>query len=223
MDLPGFGYSDRPWPYDYTAAAQVLHLWQFLDARAVDRVVLVGNSLGGAVALLAAAAKPERIAGLVLADAASPGVRIPLQFRLMRAPLAGEIEMELLSRPTMAWVLRYRMFARPERVTSETISDWWDPVPIPGTRRAALAAIRSSPDEYQDVGRRIEAPTLVLWGERDRVLPPSEGLRLSKEIRGSSFMTIPDTGHLPQEESPAEFARVVASFVGLLPAKNPPG
>jgi pimeloyl-ACP methyl ester carboxylesterase len=159
----------------------------------------------------------------VLVDAASPGVRIPLQFRLMRAPLAGELEMELLCRPTMAWVLRYRMFARPERVTEEVVSDWWDPVPIPGTRRAALAAIRSSAEEYRDASRRIASPTLVVWGEQDRVLSTSEGLRLSREIRGSSFVTIPDAGHLPQEERPAEFARAVASLVAALPAKSPPG
>src|SRR5262249_29790639 len=116
-----------------------------------------------------------------------------------------------------------RMFARPERVTEEVVSDWWDPVPIPGTRRAALAAIRSSPDEYRDASKRIVAPTLAVWGEQDRVLSPSEGLRLSREISGSRLVTIPDAGHLPQEERPAEFARAVESFLAAMPAKSPPG
>ncbi len=213
VDLPGFGFSERPWPYDYTVGAQSLHLLRFLEARGIARAVLVGNSLGGAVALLAAAAKPERIAALVLVDSPSPGLRIPVRFRLMRAPLAGELEMELLCRPTMAWVIRNRMFARADRVTEETIDDWWNPVPIPGTRRAALAAIRSSPREYADAAGRITAPTLVLWGEADRVLPPSEGLRVSREIPGSRFLTIPGTGHVPQEETPEEFARDVAGFL----------
>lgn len=220
VDLPGFGFSDRPWPYDYTVAAQALHLWRYLDTRETGRIVLVGNSLGGAVALFAAAARPERVAALVLVDSPTPGLRIPLQFRFLRAPISGEVEMELLCRPTLAWVLRYRMFARPERVTEETISDWWNPVPVPGTRRAGLAAIRSRADESLDAVRRIAVPTLVLWGERDRVLPPPEGLRISREIAGARFLTIPNAGHLPQEEKPEEFSRSVAEFLRGLPASD---
>src|SRR6266511_6441662 len=66
VDLPGFGFSDRPWPYDYTVAGQAQALLRYLDARGFDRVALVGNSLGGAVCLLAAAARPARVAALVL-------------------------------------------------------------------------------------------------------------------------------------------------------------
>ncbi len=214
VDLPGFGFSDRPWPYDYTVGAQALHLWRYLDARGVGRVVLVGNSLGGAVALVAAAARPQRVAALVLVDAPSPRTRIPWRFRVLRTPAAGEVEMELLCRPAMEWLLRYRFYSRAERVTGETVSDWWEPVPVPGTRRAALAAIRSSPRGYEDVAARITAPTLVLWGKEDRILPPSDGLDLAAQIRGSRFVMLPDAGHVPQEETPEAFAKAVAGFLG---------
>ncbi|HTO87464.1 MAG TPA: alpha/beta hydrolase [Thermoanaerobaculia bacterium] len=213
VDLPGSGFSDRPWPYDYTVGAQALHLWRYLDAREVRRVVLVGNSLGGAVAVIAAAARPDRIAALVLVDSASPRVEIPWQFRLMRSPVAGELEMELLCRPVMAWTLRNRLYDRASRVTEETVSDWWDPVPVPGTRRAALAALRSNRRGYEDVAARIAAPTLVLWGKGDRLLPISAGADLAQEIHGAWFLTLPDAGHVPQEETPAEFARAVADFL----------
>lgn len=218
VDLPGFGFSDRPWPYDYTVGAQALHLWRYLDARGTGRAVLVGNSLGGAVALLGAAARPERVAALVLVDAPSPGLRIPWQFRVMRAPVAGELEMEILSRPTMAWVIRHRMFARPEDATEDTIADWWGPVPVPGTRRAALAAIRSSPRGYEDVAGRITAPTLVLWGKEDRMLPLSAGVSLAEDIRGARFVALPGSGHVPQEEQPEEFSRTISEFLGHLSA-----
>jgi pimeloyl-ACP methyl ester carboxylesterase len=218
VDLPGSGFSDRPWPYDYTVGAQALHLSRYLDTRGLGRVILVGNSLGGAVALVAAAVRPDRVAALVLVDSPSPGLSVPLPFRVMRAPVAGEIEMELLCRPTMAWALRYRVFSRPERVTDEVIADWWDPIPVPGTRRAALAAIRSRRDEYRDATGRIAAPTLVVWGEGDRILPTSEGLRVSREIRGSALLTIPDAGHVPQEEKPEAFSKAVGDFLRALPA-----
>ena len=221
VDLPGAGFSERPWPYDYTAGAQALHLWRYLDARGVRRVVLVGNSLGAAVAVIAAAAKPERVAALVLVDGAAPGLAIPLQFRFMRAPVGGEIEMELLFRPVMEWMLRHRVYADAARVTPETVADWWDPVPVPGTRRAALAAIRSSPVGYEDVAARITAPTLVLWGQGDRILPASEGLRLSQEIRGSKFVALPGVGHCAEEEAPREFANAVGGFLReALPGKS---
>jgi pimeloyl-ACP methyl ester carboxylesterase len=220
VDLPGAGFSDRPWPYDYTAGAQALHLWKYLDARGIDRVVLVGNSLGGAVALIAAAAKPERVAALVLVDGAAPGLAVPWQFRLMRAPIGGEIEMELLFKPVMEWMLRHRVYADPNRVTSETVSDWWDPIPVPGTRRAALAAIRSSAAGYEDVAERITAPTLVVWGERDRMLPVAEGKRISQDIRNAKFVALAGVGHCPEEESPREFSDAVGAFLrGSLPAR----
>ncbi len=216
VDLPGAGFSDRPWPYDYTVGGQALRLWQYLDARQIGRVVLVGNSLGGAVALVAAAAKPERVAALVLVDAASPRLRIPWQFRVLRAPISGEVEMELLCRPVVRLALRHRVYARADRVTEDTVSDWWDPVPVPGTRRAALAAIRSSQRGYEDVTERIAAPTLVLWGKEDRLLPLSAGVALAQDIRGAHFIALPDTGHVPQEETPEEFAKVVADFLRAL-------
>src|SRR5262249_54751829 len=63
VDLPGAGYSDRPWPYDYTVGGQSAHLLRFLEVRGIARAVLVGNSLGGAVALLSAAARRDRVRG----------------------------------------------------------------------------------------------------------------------------------------------------------------
>ena len=59
VDLPGFGQSDRPWPFDYTVAGQAAALLAYLDARGIGRVVLVGNSLGGAAAMVFAAQHPS--------------------------------------------------------------------------------------------------------------------------------------------------------------------
>jgi pimeloyl-ACP methyl ester carboxylesterase len=60
---------------------------------------------------------------------------------------------------------------------------------------------------------RINSPTLVLWGNGDRLLPPAVGADLAQEIHGAWFLTLPDTGHVPQEETPTEFARAVADFL----------
>jgi len=214
VDLPGFGFSDRPWPFDYTVAGQAQALLAYLEARGFEKVALVGNSLGGGVCLVAAAAQPARVSALVLVGSASPVSRIPWNFQLLRAPGIGELEMEFLIRPVQEAALRYRLFAHPERVTGELVDDDWIPITVPGTRRAALAAIRSNTRGYENLLSRVQAPTLVLWGKEDRILPAEEGLRLSSEIRGSRLVILPDTGHIPQEETPQEFAGAVSQFLG---------
>jgi pimeloyl-ACP methyl ester carboxylesterase len=213
VDLPGAGFSDRPWPYDYSAGAQAVALLEFLDARKIERAILVGSSLGGAVCLIAAAARPDRVAGLVLVDSAFPEVTIPLGFRLLRLPIVGDLQIEFLVRPVMAYTLRHRLYARAERVTEETISDWWNPIPLPGTRRAALAFVRSSALGYERLLSKIAAPTLVLWGKEDHLLPASDGFRLSSQIPGARLIVLPAAGHLPQEEAPEEFSRVASRFL----------
>jgi len=221
VDLPGSGFSDRPWPYDYSAPAQALALIEFLDSRRIDRAILIGNSLGGGVCLIAAAARPERVAALVLVDSAFPGMAIPLSFRTLRTPVLGELQIEFLIRPVVAYGLRHRLYYRGERVTEEMISDWWDPVPVPGTRRAALGYVRTRIAGYEGVLGKIRAPTLVLWGKTDRLTPASEGLRLSAAIPRAQFVVLPESGHLPQEEVPKLFSNAVATFlVSALPEKS---
>jgi pimeloyl-ACP methyl ester carboxylesterase len=221
VDLPGSGFSDRPWPYDYSAPAQALALLDFLDARRIDRAVLVGSSLGGGVCLIAAAARPERVAALVLVDSAFPGVTIPPSFRSLRAPALGEMQIEFLIRPVVEYGLRHRLYAHAEQVTRDTVSDWWDPIPVPGTRRAALGSVRTRTDGYGSLASKIHAPALVLWGKEDRLFPASDGLRLASEIPGARLVVLPDAGHLPQEEVPEAFSRVVADFLNHLPAAEP--
>ena len=212
VDLPGFGWSDRPWPYDYDAAGQARSVFEFLDARRIGSVLLAGNSLGGAVAMLAAAARPDRVKALLLVDSAAPESPMVWPIRALRTRGLGEIALALATRPLAAHSLRRWQFARAERVTDHVIDDAWKPLAIPGTRRAALAAVRSDPRRYRGLEDRVRVPTLIVWGEKDRMIPVSEGERLARRIRGSRLVTLPDAGHLPQREQPAAFSRVAADF-----------
>lgn len=217
VDLPGAGFSDRPWPFDYTVQGQAEHLLRYLDARSFSRVVLVGNSLGGAVCEALAAAHPERVAALVLVSAAFPKMSIPAGFRLLRSPFVGEIQIELLVRPVIEYSLRRRLYARADRVTEATIDEWWDPIRVPGTRRAALEAVRSRFTGTEALLARIRAATLVVWGKEDRLTGPSEGLALASVIEGAQFVMLPGVGHLPQEEDPALFSKTLSTFLEQFP------
>lgn len=216
VDLPGFGCSDRPRPFDYTVGGQAAALLEFLDFRKIGRVVLVGNSLGGSVAMLIAAEHPERVEALVLVAPATPEFEIPLQFRALRARVLGEIAMALANRPFVAFGLRHRLYARADRVTKEAIEDAWFPMTIPGTRRAALAAIRSDPARYSGLEKRIRTPTLIVWGAEDRLLSSRGADNVSSRIPQSRVVILPEAGHLPQREAPRAFSSAVAGFLGEL-------
>jgi pimeloyl-ACP methyl ester carboxylesterase len=213
VDLPGFGCSDRPWPFDYSVNGQARGLVDFLDARGIARAVLVGNSLGGAAAMLVAAEHPGRVSALVLVDPATSEAPIVWPIRLMRARFCGELALALATRCLVAYGLRRWLFAGAGRVTDHAIDDAWFPLTVPGTRRAALLAIRSNPRRYLDLEDRIRVPTLIVWGRKDRLIRVEEGERLASRIAGSRLVVLPDAGHLPQREQPEAFSRAVAEFL----------
>ncbi|MGH9366200.1 MAG: alpha/beta fold hydrolase, partial [Thermoanaerobaculia bacterium] len=138
---------------------------------------------------------------------------IPRRLRLLRAPVVGELAGEVACRPIFAWGLRHVLFSRGDRVTEETVDVCWRPITVPGTRRAALAAARSNPAGFERLETAVRAPTLVLWGREDRLIPASAGLRLSERIPGAKLVVLPDAGHVPQEEAPEAFSREVAAFL----------
>lgn len=213
VDLPGSGASDRPWPYDYSVGGQARALAAFLDARGIPRAILVGNSLGGATVMKVAVDQPERVAALVVVAPATPHAPMIWPIRLMRRRGLGEIGLALASRRMAAYGLRHFLFGDPSRVTAHVVDDAWRPLAVPGTRRAALHAIRTDPAPFVGLEERIRQPTLIVWGSRDRLLPPAEAERLHARIAGSRVVLLPGAGHLPQREQPEALARVVAEFV----------
>ncbi len=216
VDLPGFGCSDRPRPFDYTVGGEANALLDFLDARGIERALLVGNSLGGAAVMLIAVNHPERVTAVVLAAPATPEMAIPWPLQILRAPLLGESAMALANRPIVAYGLRHRLFAGAGRVADRFIDDAWFPLTVPGTRQAALAAIRSDPRRFVGLEDRLRVPTLIVWGREDRLIPVRDAERLSGRIAGARLVVLPEAGHLPQREQPEAFARAVAEFVAGL-------
>ncbi len=213
VDLPGSGGSDRPWPYDYSVGGQARALAEFLAVRGIERAILVGNSLGGAIVMAVAAERPELVLALVLVAPATPHAPMIWPIRLMRRRGLGEIGLALASRRMAAYGLRRFLYGDPSRVTDHVVDDAWRPLAVPGTRRAALHAIRTDPGPFVGLEERIRQPTLIVWGSRDRLLPPAEAERLHAKIPGSRVVLLPGAGHLPQREQPEALARVVAEFV----------
>jgi len=222
FDLVGFGRTDKP---DNAPSLDVgvRHVIGFMDAQGVARASLVGNSMGGLIALVTAARFPERVHKLVLVDSAGFGRRIHWMFRLLSLPVVGELALAMRPGPRgMRLVARYMCH------DGQTLSDEWlkrqaEMLRAPEARRAYLAALRLGvtlrgirPEIIQEVEQslpRIQAPTLILWGREDRMLPLADIARSWKRIPEARLEVWDRCGHVPQLEKPEEFNRLVSAFL----------
>lgn len=221
-DQAPYGLSEKPlpgtWsgPSPYAPEAAVARVTQLMDALGIDRAVLVGNSYGGNLAVQAADAAPNRIAGLVLADAAvyvdetMPGwvMRLPQIERLGPLLARGIGSSERFIRQT--WADPDRM--RPERLAKiliHTRAEGWD--------LALWAYLQSwAMPPLDNALAGLSLPVLVLTGDRDAVIPVTDSRRLHEAISGAAYVELMDCGHVPQEECPDAFSAALRDWLATL-------
>ncbi len=212
FDNRGFGFSERP-RTGYTNAEYARLLVALMDSLGVPDAVLVGHSMGGAIAAEVALAHPERVRGLVLVGAAGYGTRAPFQRRLARWPVVGGLATALRGRGSTARLLR-TIYADPAKVTEQDIDQYYAPVATEDYGRALRAVLREFHfDALRGRLTTLEIPTLALWGERDRVIPVAFGRALAAELLRVAFVVVPGAGHSVQEEAPEEVNRLLVAFL----------
>jgi len=212
FDNRGFGLSDKPpAPYDNAACARLAIA--LMDSLRLTDAVLVGHSMGGAIAAQVAIEYPPRVRGLVLVGSAGLGAREPLLFRVARWPVLGAAALALRGRGFTARLLRSTYFD-PGKVTEADVDQYYAPVAQPEYGRALRGVLQQFRFTALE-GRldRIAAPTLVLWGEEDRWVPMGLGRALAAGIARSAFVSVPRAGHSVQEEAPDEVNHLVIRFL----------
>ena len=216
FDLPGFGLTGPSPQRIYGLDSDVRTVIAMLDKLAVKRCVIAGNSLGGAVAWYTALTHPCRVEKLILVDASGypdHPISVPIGFRLARVPALTWLLKNTLPRSLVKQGLR-NVFGDPGRVTQEMIDRAVELNQRRGNRQALADRLRQRrPGALFERIRELRLPALILWGGRDRLIPPEDAERFHRDIIGSTLMIFDDLGHAPEEEDPTRTVEAVKRFL----------
>lgn len=218
FDLPGFGLTGPAPDNDYRLERYARFVAATLDALQLKRVVLGGNSLGGEIAWATALMFPERVERLILVDAAGYPFRsesAPIAFRIARLPGLNRLMENILPRSLVEASVK-NVYGNPAAVTPELVDRYYELARRAGNRRALAQRFKQNQPGLL-VGRiaTLHLPVLVLWGERDRLIPLENGQRFNKDIAGSQLQVFEGLGHVPQEEDPRRTVQAVADFLAV--------
>jgi pimeloyl-ACP methyl ester carboxylesterase len=161
---------------------------------------------------------PPRVERLVLVDAAGPDFEpesVPVGFLIARIPVLNRLTEELLPRPLVAASLA-NVYGDPRRVSPELVDRYFELTLREGNRRALGLRLRQFVrGEHAERIATIGQPTLILWGGRDRLIPPAVGRTFQSSIRGSQLIVFDELGHVPHEEDPVRTVEAVRTFLEL--------
>jgi pimeloyl-ACP methyl ester carboxylesterase len=214
LDLPGHGLTG-PWPRDdYAIAAYAALTIQVADRLQLRRFAVGGHSMGGAVAWTIAARWPERVTHLVLVGAAAYPREggAPLSLQVARTPVVGEVNAYFKPRWMVVRGLR-ETYADPARLDAARIQRHHDLLRRAGNRAATLRRLRQAAPLDPSPLASLNLPALILWGARDRWVPPLDAARLQRDIAGSELVFYQDAGHALMEETPERSAAAVRRFL----------
>jgi pyruvate dehydrogenase E2 component (dihydrolipoamide acetyltransferase) len=216
LDLPGHGKSDKrsPETTDYSIASLAAAVDEAMRSLGLAPAIVVGHSLGGAVALQLALTQPKAVRALVLIDSAGLGKDIaPELLDLVAAEPTTESARALLS-----------LFLNDQKlVLDRGVEEMRQNLSADGAHAAvnAVASAAFSRDE-QTTGLEarlgdIERPTYIVWGELDRVIPAAQAAAAQEQIPGSWLDVMEGVGHVPQVEAPVQLANLLDAFIAYLP------
>lgn len=213
FDLPGHGLTGPDPTRGYGIERSVAFVDELTHRLGFERFHLAGNSLGGHVAWRFAAAHPERVDRLILIDSAGlPRSRTPPIIAAARLPVVNQL-FRVASPRFLFWRLLRGVYGDPSKITQATVDRYQALVRREGNREALLDRL-SAPDLLRpELLRRLQMPTLVMWGLRDSWIPPSESEGFVVALPHAQPALFPTLGHVPMEEEPVATAREARRFL----------
>ena len=235
FDQVGHGLTGPDPKHDYSRANYVADVLAVADKLGLQKFILGGNSMGGKHALAFAAAHPDRVTGLVLVDA-SGGPMLEdkaaakddedsgnIGFTIAQTPGINLLVEQITPRSLIAQSLEQTVSVK-SVANDAAVDRYWELLRYPGNRRATLKRFGYPYDPLSAAEiKAITAPTLILWGEEDRLIPLAAGQWLAKTMPNAALKTYPKIGHLPQEEAAAATLGDLGPWLAEhAPPLNPP-
>jgi len=216
LDMKGFGWSDKPKGSDYGPLALVEGVNAWMDAVGLREVTFVGNSLGGAVAVVMSIRHPDKVGRMVLVDAGGYPMDLPTIVKLAKTPGAAFFTKLAYGRWMVKWNLD-EVYCNDDWITGEQVQAYYDRLRTEGALDAMVALCRAIDFDrfsgYVDAAKRLQVPTLIIWGENDRWIPLEIGRQFDRDLPDSRLVVIPECGHVPQEEYPGVTAMLIRDFI----------
>jgi pimeloyl-ACP methyl ester carboxylesterase len=221
IDLKGCGASPKPRDGCYSVQDQAKLVYRFIYDHDLKNLTLIGNSYGGAVSLMLATMLCEtdraRLSKLILIDSAGYDEALPWHLKLLKTPVLGWLAIHLIPvKGSTRRVLRF-VYYNQRLITQEQINAYTKPIRSPGARQALLQTARQAVpkniDELTPKYKNICVPTLIVWGEEDKVIPLKIGEMLAEAIPDSRLVVLPEVGHAPHEEAPEKTIPVILEFL----------
>jgi pimeloyl-ACP methyl ester carboxylesterase len=217
LDLPGYGLTGPSPDGVYGRERDAAFVLAVLDRLGVARAVLGGNSLGAGLSLRIALTHPGRVDKLILVDGGSPArsSSMPIGLRILETPGINWLLQHTLPRFLVEQGLR-NTWGDPAKVTQEHVDRAVELTQREGNRRAIIARFtQRRPGPPARPVTEVKVPTLIMWGGRDRLVPPEAAYRLNRAIAGSILAIFDELGHAPEEEDPERTVAAVKRFLGI--------
>ncbi|MFZ4639799.1 MAG: alpha/beta fold hydrolase [Nodosilinea sp.] len=212
LDLLGFGFSDRHLSPTLSPAAIKTHLYSFWQQLVAQPMVLIGASMGGAVAIDFALTYPQAIAALVLIDSAGFATG-PAMEKIMVPPL-DRLATAFLRHPWVRRSISRQAYFDRSLVTPDAELCASLHLQCPDWQQGLIRFTQSGGYTFlADQIPNLTSPTLVIWGEQDRILGSQDAHRFNQAIADSQLVWIPRSGHVPHLEQPEAVARAIANFI----------
>ncbi len=222
LDLPAYGLTGPNATADYSTQKYVETVDSLLIKLNVNRCIIGGNSLGGNVSWNFAVAHPEKVAKLILVDAAGYKMKstsVPIAFKLARVPVLNNLLKYITPRFIIEKSVK-NVYADQSKVSEALITRYFDLTRREGNRQAFIERMYNPKNTIENINaseqiKTIKIPTLVIWGEQDHLIPVENAEHFHTDLPNDTLVVLKNLGHVPMEEDPRATLAVVKQFLKI--------